>query len=172
MGTFVGIDASKKRVAIVHLSANGKFLDRLYFETPSSNMDAYYQRNNYVYDYLLLRSMKHGELNVFVEDAYMGVSRRGSVEHAKVVGSILAACATYSELGNAPEPRVMMPATWRSKCGIKGRGKDPVWQWVTTNYTTSKIENQDIADALCIAYAGASIVNEEELQDIRKKGLA
>lgn len=173
MDTFIGIDSSGKRTAIAHVSANGKLLDCHYFETNPNDIRSYSQRYNTIYDYLLVRELVKPITSIYVEDAYMGVSRRGSVNHAKVVGSVIAAC-TFSFGGKDLVPELIMPATWRSKCGIKGRGKEPVWSWATQNYPANKIKNQDLADAACIAWAARTIHMEnknQEVQTLREKGI-
>ena len=173
----IGIDASGKRVAVVHMSTRAKIVDVLYFETVNKDepMADHARRFDTISDYLLLQSIRESITGIFVEDAYMGVSRRGSVNHAKVVGSVLAACATFAHDRPASEmpvyPETIMPATWRSRCGIKGRGKEPVWDWATSMFPASRIKNQDIADAACIAYAGIAIQQERHLDSIRKAGL-
>ena len=169
MSSIIGIDASAKRVAVVHLSTRGTILDSLYFETIPDDPLAYAQRFERVYDYLLVRSQKRDITGVFVEDAYMGVSRRGSVNHAKVIGNILAACSSYA-LSEAALPRTIMPATWRSKCGIKGRGKEPIAVWANEQWPKHKLDNQDLIDAACIAYAGGMILEEERLETLRILG--
>lgn len=170
MSSIIGIDASGKRLAIAHISTRGTLLDTLYFQTHLDDIASYGQRFEVVFDYLTLRNTKRTISGVFVEDAYMGVSRRGSVNHAKVVGSVLAACSAYTDSYDQAPPRTIMPATWRSNCGIKGRGKEPVAAWAATQWPSAKLYNQDIIDACCIAYAGGVILEQEHLDNLRKEG--
>jgi hypothetical protein len=175
MDSFVGIDASSKRVAIAHVTSKGKLLGHHYFETNNSNpMVDYAQRFNTIMDYLLVECMSYTAKltlrGIFVEDAYMGVSRRGSVNHAKVVGNVLAACSVYSLDTDHSTVTTIMPATWRSRCGIKGRGKEPVAIWATERWPEGGLDNQDLIDAACIAYAGAQIAAEQHIDNLRNKG--
>jgi hypothetical protein len=63
-----------------------------------------------------------------------------------------------------------MPATWRSRCGIKGRGKEPIAVWASEQWPKHKLHNQDLIDAACIAYAGGVILEEERLEKLRILG--
>lgn len=151
----VGIDISEKRVACSFVSEDGATLyaNGFWHTAP----DQWALRSVIIDDFLdnCTRSrvgLEDSLTDVYVEDAYIGVNRRGSINHAKVVGCALGAVALYS---NYVLASTILPAVWRSRCGIKGRGKQPIMDWAVDKY--GEMDNQDLADSACIAYAGASI---------------
>lgn len=89
---------------------------------------------------------------VILEDAYVGVSRRGTIVHAVSVGNVEAWAAM-----RWPDQLVvrLAPATWRATVGLPTRGKDPVREWAAQLIGDV---SQDEADALGVAIAGHQLV--------------
>jgi len=89
---------------------------------------------------------------VFVEDAYVGASRRGTIIHAMSIGNVEAWAAN-----RWPDQLVarIAPATWRSTLGLPTRGKEPVMAWASERVG---VVSQDEADALGVACAGHALV--------------
>lgn len=89
---------------------------------------------------------------VILEDAYVGVSRRGTITHAISVGNVEAWAAA-----RWPEQLVvrLAPASWRNAVGLPTRGKEPVMAWACA-YVGDM--TQDEADALGVAIAGHVLV--------------
>lgn len=89
---------------------------------------------------------------VVLEDAYVGVSRRGTITHAVSVGNVEAWAAT-----RWPDQLVvrLAPASWRKAVGLPTRGKEPVVAWACA-YVGDV--SQDEADALGVATAGHVLV--------------
>lgn len=89
---------------------------------------------------------------VILEDAYVGVSRRGTIVHAVSVGNVEAWAAM-----RWPDQLVvrLAPATWRAAVGLPTRGKEAVMAWACA-YVGDM--TQDEADALGIATAGHILV--------------
>jgi Holliday junction resolvasome RuvABC endonuclease subunit len=90
---------------------------------------------------------------VGVEDVYVGPNRRGSLDHAIVVGGVLA-------LAQASFPdAVVMPITaaqWRRRIGAPRGGKGYALEWARTRAGREDIQ-QDEADAIAVATTGATM---------------
>lgn len=91
---------------------------------------------------------------VILEDAYVGVSRRGTITHAVSVGNVEAWAAT-----RWPDQLVvrLAPASWRKAVGLPTRGKEPVLEWAER---VCGPVSQDEADAIGVAAAGFALVWE------------
>lgn len=91
---------------------------------------------------------------VVIEDAYVGVSRRGTILHAISVGNVEAWAAT-----RWPQQLVVRTsaASWRKAVGLPTRGKEPVMEWATQALGAV---SQDEADAYGIAVAGNRFVTD------------
>lgn len=87
---------------------------------------------------------------VFVEDAYVGPSRAGTIQHAAAVGNVEAFA-----LERWPQQLVarIAAARWRSLLGIAAHGKQPVIEWAH-KHADRAMWTQDEADAFAIACAG------------------
>lgn len=142
---YVGIDASIKRIAIVTLGPRGAFHESLYKEFDDLDL-----RGRLDFLWSCIPTKMHAK-RIMLEGSYLGPNRRGSLDHAEQVGVVMAAISMAGWDNN--EVRTILPANWRSLCGIKGRGKAPVMEWAVDKYG-SAITNQDVADATAIAYAG------------------
>lgn len=92
---------------------------------------------------------------VILEDAYVGVSRRGTITHAVSVGNVEAWAAA-----RWPDQLVvrLAPASWRAAVGLPVRGKGGVLEWAER---VCGVVSQDEADAMGVAAAGFALVWEE-----------
>lgn len=143
---YAGIDASPRRVAVFIVGPRGGYVYHDYAEfEPEDDLD----RIEFVV-YALDKNNKKG-LRVTIEGAYLGPNKRGSLNQAELIGTIKGAL-----LVDVYTVNTMLPAAWRSACGITGRGKQPVMDWAIGKYG-DVITNQDIADAAAIAYAASTI---------------
>ena len=100
---------------------------------------------------------------VFVEDAWFGPNRRGTLLHAMSIGQVCALAYQAFQV----EPRLISPQTWRSRCGLPQRGKEPAMRFATELVEDSDISrisriSQDEADAITIAIAGLRILISED----------
>lgn len=88
---------------------------------------------------------------VAVEDVYLGPNRRGSLDHAVVVGGVLA--LAQSSFGDALV--ILIPASkWRAMIGAPRGGKQYPLDWARTRAGRSDI-TQDEADAIAVATTAA-----------------
>ena len=88
---------------------------------------------------------------VAVEDAHVGINKSYAIKAAVAIGHVEAfAIKSY--------PWIMVhrfqPAEWRKIAGIETRSKEVVMEWARNTYD-STLDDQDEADALGIAVAGA-----------------
>lgn len=92
---------------------------------------------------------------VFVEDAYAGPNRRGTIDHATTVGNVEAFMLERW-------PRILVariaPSSWRSLLGIARTGKAGPLEYAEAREPERRFLFQDEADALCIAVAGHALI--------------
>ena len=95
---------------------------------------------------------------VFIEDAYSGPSRQGTIQHASSVGNVEAFA-----LNQYPFILVdrIAPSTWRSVLGLPSSGKEPVMEWATKT-SPFPVKTQDEADAIAIATTGHHLIWKEK----------
>lgn len=90
---------------------------------------------------------------VIIEDAYVGVSKQGSINHALSVGNVEAFASNRWPFILVER---LKPATWRKHIGVKQRGKGPTIDWAKD--LTGHTLTDDEADALGIATAGYHLI--------------
>lgn len=141
---YAGIDASPRRVAIFVVGPRGGHLAHLYLEFAADD-----DIGKLKHTLTMLNRERADGLCVTIEGAYLGPNKRGSLNQAELVGTLKGGL-----LSGGHEVATMLPAEWRSLCGITGRGKQPIMDWASDRYGAI-ITNQDLADASAIAYAAA-----------------
>lgn len=99
---------------------------------------------------------KHPTIShIGIEAVFVGPNKLGSIRAAYAVGQLEAICeAAWPDA----EQKILTATQWRSACGIRQGGKEPVMEWALAyckENDSDRPENQDAADAIAIAYATA-----------------
>ena len=99
---------------------------------------------------------KHPDIHkVGIEAVFVGPNKLGSIRAAYAVGQLEAICeAAWPEA----DQKILTATQWRSLCGIKQGGKEPVMEWAVSccrDNDSVPPANQDAADAIAIAWATA-----------------
>ena len=99
---------------------------------------------------------KHPDIHkVGIEAVFVGPNKLGSIRAAYAVGQLEAICeAAWPEA----DQKILTATQWRSLCGIKQGGKEPVMEWaIGCCHDNDSVPpaNQDAADAIAIAWATA-----------------
>ena len=99
---------------------------------------------------------KHPDIHkVGIEAVFVGPNKLGSIRAAYAVGQLEAICeAAWPDA----DQKILTATQWRSLCGIKQGGKDPVMEWaIGCCHDNGSVPpaNQDAADAIAIAWATA-----------------
>lgn len=93
--------------------------------------------------------------NIGIEAVFVGPNKLGSIRAAYAVGQVEAICeAAWPDA----DQRILTATQWRSACGIKQGGKEPVMEWAVSCCHDNDVHppsNQDAADAIAIAWATA-----------------
>jgi Holliday junction resolvasome RuvABC endonuclease subunit len=90
-----------------------------------------------------------------IEAVFVGPNKLGSIRAAYAVGQLEAICeAAWPDA----DQKILTATQWRSLCGIKQGGKEPVMEWSVACCHDNGLAapaNQDAADAIAIAWATA-----------------
>lgn len=87
---------------------------------------------------------------VYVEGPYVGPNRMGSLRHAMVIGQVVQACDRRWPYA----PVVVIPISdWKRACDLPGNASKAA-VFASALMLGFHPEDQDAADAACIAYAG------------------
>lgn len=93
--------------------------------------------------------------HIGIEAVFVGPNKLGSIRAAYAVGQLEAICeAAWPDA----EQKILTATQWRSACGIKQGGKEPVMEWAVSCCHDNELPppaNQDAADAIAIAWATA-----------------
>ena len=149
----LGLDASARRIGWACIDHDTAELVSIGCEHTAAGDDLRNRRN--AVKEIAAQSNTRGDVcAVFVEDAYAGPSRAGTIQHAGAVGNVEAFA-----LERWPQLLVerIAPATWRSILGLPNAGKEPVVVWAQAA-TQRAMWTQDEADAYAIATCGHMLV--------------
>lgn len=149
----LGLDASARRIGWAAICWETAELVSIGCEHTAAGDDLRNRRN--AIKEIAAQANSRGDVcAVFVEDAYAGPSRAGTIQHAGAVGNVEAFA-----LERWPQQLVarIAPATWRSTLGLPASGKPPVITWAQDK-TGRAMWTQDEADALAIATTGHALI--------------
>jgi Holliday junction resolvasome RuvABC endonuclease subunit len=93
---------------------------------------------------------------VILEAPYAGPNRQGSLRAAMAIGNL--AGIASARLGPSVLIDTIQPATWRTTIGISTRGKTAPLNHARTLTNNPTLNDQDAADALCIATAAHTLI--------------
>ena len=147
----LGLDASPKRIgwAVVDYDAGTWIAHGV--STVSGDDDLRARRETFAS--IAQRADRFGDVcAIIIEDAYVGVNRRGTITHAVSVGNVEAWAST-----RWPDQLVvrLAPTTWRKAIGVATVGKAAVMDWAVPQIGRV---SQDEADAFGVAVAGHRLV--------------
>jgi Holliday junction resolvasome RuvABC endonuclease subunit len=157
----VGIDASPRRIGwAVNIAGDIILADTWHVDKIRDIRD---RREAWLHIRDAIRTAErvhHRDLHrIAIEDSYLGPNKKGSLDLARTIGHVEAwAIVSYPYVSLTRMPA----ATWRSLCGISGRGKDASLEYANQyRKQYGIVDDQDTADAICIAIAAARLDAEE-----------
>ena len=139
--TVAGIDVSTKKIAVVVLFANGRYLDFEIISKKDNASDRFIDLATGFYSF-----MGNKQVDIVVVETVPFVQNvKTALGLAGVEGAVRTVCALYDirceQINNS---------TWKKALGI-GKGKDGIAEYVTR--LGYNMISQDVMDAYCIASA-------------------
>jgi Holliday junction resolvasome RuvABC endonuclease subunit len=153
----VGIDASPRRIGWCVQNAGRIIAADTWHIDQASSIRSRREAWTMIRDTIrTAERVHHLDLHrIGIEDSYLGPNKKGSLDLARTIGHIEAwafVSYPYTLIERIPA------ATWRRLCGLPSKGKDAPLDYARQY---RPINDQDTADAICIALAAARIDEEE-----------
>jgi Holliday junction resolvasome RuvABC endonuclease subunit len=150
----VGIDASPKRIGWAIQHAGEVLRADTWHVDPAEDIRSRREAWNLIRDEIRnAERQSHRDLHrIGIEDSYLGPNKRGSLNLARTIGHVEAwafVSYPYASIDRIPA------ASWRSLCGLPGRGKEAPLAYAQELHAGLTI--QDTADAICIAIAAGRL---------------